>query len=192
MKAKHLFKTQIMIIALALLGGCSPAPIPVSTEPVTMPSAITPESISNTITPLPIPNTTTPLPATNSATPAPSVKHSDTPENPLLFHILSGHSKRVLDVAFSAGGEFLASSSQDLKIKLWDVENGQEVHSFQMRSVDMADIEIFIEGNLLASGEAIWDLESMQEMHVLERGSPYPASVAFSPDGAVLALGLFE
>jgi WD40 repeat protein len=61
-----------------------------------------------------------------------------------------------------------------------------------MKSVDMADIDTSIDGNLLASGEAIWDLDTMQEVHVLERGSQFPGFVAFSPDGSLLALGLFE
>jgi WD40 repeat protein len=115
-----------------------------------------------------------------------------TVEELILLHTLSGHSNRVLDVAFSAQGEYLASSSQDRKIKLWDVESGQELHTFLMRSVHMADIDASIDGNLLASGEAIWDMESMQEVHVLERGSQFPGFVAFSPDGSLLALGLFE
>jgi WD40 repeat protein len=110
----------------------------------------------------------------------------------VLLHTFSGHSKRILDVAFSAQGELIASSSQDMKIKLWDVRSGKEVHAIQMSSVDMADIDIFADGNILATGEAIWNLESLQEVHVLERGSPYPASVAFSPDGSRLALGLFD
>jgi WD40 repeat protein len=61
-----------------------------------------------------------------------------------------------------------------------------------MRSVDMADIDTSINGNLLASGEAIWDLDNMQEVHVLERGSQIPGFVAFSPNGSLLALGLIE
>jgi WD40 repeat protein len=117
---------------------------------------------------------------------------SSSAENIVLLHTFSGHSKIVLDVEFSARGDKLASSSQDLNIKLWDLKSGREVHSFQMTSVDMADIDISNDGNLLASGEAIWDLNSLQEIHTLERGSRYPAFVAFSPDGSTLALGLFD
>jgi len=165
MRGSDFLKAQITIIAIAILYGCSPTSAPAINEHV---------SILNTITP------------------SPSVISSGTAENVILLHTFRGHNKTVLDVAFSAQGEFLASSSQDMNIRLWDVDSGQEVNSFQMRSVDMADIDVFIKGNLLASGEAIWDLESMQEIHVLERGSPFPGSVAFSPDGSVLALGLFD
>lgn len=159
------FKAQITIIVIALLYGCSPADATVSNDPV---------SNLNTI-----------LPGTG-------VISRSTVEDVILLHTFNGHSNRVLDVAFSAQGKYVASSSQDMNIKLWDVKSGQELHAFRMRSVDMSDIDISIDRNMLASGEAIWDLDSMQEIHVLERGSQSPAFVAFSPDGSVLALGLFD
>jgi WD40 repeat protein len=155
----------IAIIVITVLFGCSPPELPETNDHVLIPKTITP---------------------------VPSVISSSTAENVVLLQVFSGHSRRVLDVSFSAHGELLASSSQDMEIKLWDIQTGQEVHAFQMRSVDMADFDISISGNLLASGEAIWDLESKQEIHVLERGSRFPGSVAFSPDGSKLAIGLFE
>jgi WD40 repeat protein len=115
-----------------------------------------------------------------------------TAKDVILLQTFSGHTNRVLDVEFSAGGKYIASSSQDMTIKLWDVGSGKVVHSFQMRSVDMSDIDISLDSNLLASGEAIWDLDSLQEIHVLERGLPFPVSVAFSPDGSLLAVGIFD
>jgi WD40 repeat protein len=154
-----------MIITLAVLSGCRPTELEQSDARVSIPD-------TSTLVPTEVP--------------------SSTPEDVVLLQVLNGHSRRVLDVAFSARGELLASSSQDMQIKLWDVHSGQEVHAFHMRSVDMADIDISIEKNLLASGEAIWDLESMQEIHALERGSRLPGFVTFSPDGSVLALGLIE
>jgi len=165
MKCISFLKTQIMIAAMAMLCGCSTTSLPASNEPISIP---------------------------NTITPVPSVISTSTAEDVVPVHTISGHSERVLDVAFSAQGRFLASSSQDMKIKLWDAESGQEVHTFRMTSVDMADIDISVGRNLLASAEAIWDLESLQEIHALERGLIYPGSVTFSPDGSKLALGLFE
>jgi len=165
MKWNGFLKAQIMIVAIAMLCGCSPTSVPASNEPVSIP---------------------------NTITPVPSVVSTSTTEDVVPLHTIHAHSKRVLDVAFSAQGEILVSSSQDMKIKLWEVESGQELHTFRMTSVDMADIDISTSRNLLASAEAIWDLENMQEIHALERGLIYPGSVAFSPDGSKLALGLFE
>lgn len=174
MRCNSSIRAQITLIAVAMLLGCSPASVPKSNEPVSAP---------NTIALPPIPN---------AVTPTQSVTSSRITGNAALLHTINGHSRRVLDVAFSAQGEFLASSSQDMSIKIWDVKSGQEMQSLRMDSVDMADIDASHSNRFLASAEAIWDLQSMQEIHVLERGSPFPGSVAFSPDGSVLALGLFE
>ncbi len=157
-------RAQVAIIAMALLCACSPAAAPASSAPV---STVEPTA------------------------PGPVVISRGNAEDVLLLHTFKGHTKRVLDVAFTAQGRYLASSSQDMNIKLWDVNSGQEVHAVRMRSVDMSDIDISTEGSMLAWGEAVWALDSMQEIHALERGSPLPAHVAFSPDGSVLALGLF-
>jgi WD40 repeat protein len=160
-----IIKSPIMIVAIALLCGCTSVAVQPSSESASDPG--------------------TSLPA------AGTISRSNV-EQIVLLHTLSGHSKRILDVAFTAQGELIASSSQDLKIKLWDVASGQEIHTFQMGSVDRADIDISTDGNMLASAEAIWDLESMQEIHSFGRGSPIPASVAFSPDGSLLALSPFD
>ena len=174
MSWKHFIKVQVACIAVALLCACSSASTPESGEPVFP---------SQTVTPVLLPNTVTPVPA--------RTPHSPT-GYPLPVRSIQGHSKRVLDVAFSEHGKFLASSSQDMNIKLWDVASGEELHTIPMTSVDMADIDISASRNLLASAEAIWNIESMQEIYVLERGLIYPGFVTFSPDGTALALGLFE
>jgi WD40 repeat protein len=199
MKRHHSFRAISMIIALAMLSGCAPATLPSSIETDPILHTNTPVTIPNTYTPVPTPSTHTPIaithtpvPIPNTNTPVPIVPSISTNGNAVLLNTLSGHNRRVLDVAFSAEGEYLASTGQDLNIRLWDVASGQQVHTFPMSSVDMADIDIFLEENLLASAEAIWDLDTMQEVHVLKRGSSYPGSIAFSPDGATLALGLFE
>lgn len=158
-------KAQITILIIAFLCGCSPAASQVVDEPLVYP---------------------------NTSIPGMGMISSSTVEHLVLMHTFSGHSGIVLDVAFSAGGEFIVSSGQDLNIKFWDVKSRQELQSFRMVSVDMSDIDINTARNLLASGEAIWDLESMQEILTLERGVRYPAFVAFSPDGSELALGLFD
>ena len=161
----NLHRVPITIIAIALLVGCGPVNATQGNEPVSDLSTIPP--------------------GTGPVSPT-------TAEGVILVRTLTGHSGSVLDVVFSARGRYLASSGQDMSIKLWDIDSGHELHTFQMTSVDMSDIDISMDGSMLASGEAVWDLASMQETRVLERGSVFPASVAFSPDGSLLALGLFD
>lgn len=157
-KAKHLIWP--LVITALLAGGCGPAAGPT------------------------IPGTTqgqTGLPQETDGVTDPAFEPFSA-----LFSF-SAHQGRVLDLAFSRGGEYLATSGQDLKINLWDPATGELLGSFPMGSVDMADIDISRQG-LLASGEAVWDLESRSEVLALQRGSAIPAFVAFSPDGGTLAL----
>ena len=136
------------------------------------------------------PSPDTPVPVSLTSTSGINVISSSSAQDIVLLKKFQAHSKRVLDIHFSARGEHIVSTSQDMNIKVWDTTSLQEVHTFSMASVDMAYIDVSIRDNLLATGEAIWDLQSMDEVHQLERGSQFPAFVAFSPDGLTLALGM--
>ena len=107
-----------------------------------------------------------------------------------LLYTLSGHSDRVITLAFSGDGAYIASSSRDETIKLWNLQSGQEVHAFSMDEVVKNGIAFSPDGSLLASPDAIWDVESRQVVHTLERGRHVPALVAFSHDGSLLAVAL--
>jgi WD40 repeat protein len=47
-------------------------------------------------------------------------------------------------------------------------------------------------GNWLAAANSIWDVESMQVAHTFGAGSREPIHAAFSPDGSILAIALFN
>jgi acetyl esterase/lipase len=112
----------------------------------------------------------------------------DTADQVERLSTLRGHRDRVNDLAFSGDGAYLASSSLDKTIKLWDVQTWQQVHAFGMNKVGFNGIAFSPDGRLLASADAIWDVESKQVVHTLERGRNVPSPVAFSPDGSTLAV----
>jgi WD40 repeat protein/pimeloyl-ACP methyl ester carboxylesterase len=127
------------------------------------------------------------VPVTASV-PALDVITVDTADQVERLHTLDGHSARIMDLVFSGDGAYLASSSLDKTIKLWDVRSGQAVHTFPKGQNEAVtnSIACSADGRLLASAEAIWDVESKQVLHTLERGKC--ASVTFSPDGSTLAV----
>jgi WD40 repeat protein len=135
-------------------------------------------------------------PAGTAASPAPagasllSAISVDTADQVELLSALGDHSDKVIDLAFSGDGAYLASSSLDRTIKVWDATNWQEVHSASMNKVGFNGIGLSPDGRLLASADAIWDLESREMIHELERGRTGPGPVAFSPDGSLLAVAL--
>ena len=180
---KPIIQTFILITLVILVGACGPAatqePIPATSTPVSPPA----------IPASPTSATALPTPADASAPAVISVDKADQVER---LHTLDGHSDAITALAFSADGAYVASSSVDKTIKLWDVRSGQEVHVFQ-KSVGQATrngIAFSPDGRLLACAETIWDVASKQVVHTLERGRYAP--VAFSPDGSTLAVAPIE
>jgi len=119
-----------------------------------------------------------------------AVISADTADQVVRLYSLNGHSDRVIDLAFSSDGSYLASSSRDQTILLWNVANGQEAHTFSMNKVSFNGIAFSPDGSLLASADAIWDVGSGLVVHTLEQGRMVPGPVAFSPDGSMLVAAL--
>ena len=126
MAARHRALALVLLVSL-LTVGCGvaeptatrvpPTVVPPTTVP---PTAVLPTAVPPTaIPPTAVPPTIAPTPATADS----QIIKAET------VHTVRAHSDMVIDVAFTAHGEFLASSGRDRSIKLWDVKSGQEVHS---------------------------------------------------------------
>jgi WD40 repeat protein len=139
------------------------------------------------LTATPVPPTHAPASPTATNASAPDVISVDTAGQVERLVTLSGHSDRVTGLAFSGDGAYVASSSWDDTIRLWEVPGGPEVATFRASDVDLNGIDFSPDGSLLASGEAIWEVDTQQVVHVLER-SIQTGAVAFSPDGSTLAV----
>ena len=111
----------------------------------------------------------------------------------------TGHSERVLAVAFSSNGRTLASSDIAGTIKLWDLSSGRELRTLLGHSAAVTSVAFSPDGLILASGGAdrsvrLWETSSGRDLQTLTAASPEgsgePASIAalsFSPDGRVVA-----
>lgn len=121
------------------------------------------------------------------------IKHRD--KTPL---VLSGHSDRVLAVAFDAAGDRLASGCDDGSIRLWNVRTGSLDRVLAADPVaetghknGVVAVAFSPNGRLLASGSfdktvRVWDLESGESFALSGHGGTTRA-VAFSPDGTQVA-----
>jgi WD40 repeat protein len=102
--------------------------------------------------------------------------------------VLTGHSDRVTDLAFSGDGAYLASTGYDGKIHLWEVSSWQEVYTLPISEGELNTIAFSPDGSLLASGQAVWDVATGEVVHSLVEHLSAPAHVAFSQDGSQLVV----
>ncbi|HSM81673.1 MAG TPA: pentapeptide repeat-containing protein [Nodosilinea sp.] len=106
---------------------------------------------------------------------------------------LAGHDQSVCAVALSADGQWLASSADDLTIRLWSAATGQS----QWAWVAPAPITLlsfspdgqWLVGAGLGAGVALWDTATGSAAGELEGAPESPSALTFSPDGQWIVVG---
>jgi len=100
-------------------------------------------------------------------------------------------------VAFSPDGRTLASGSNDDTVKLWDVANGQLLHTLEGHTSNVTSVAFSPDGRTLASGSndatvKMWDATRGKLLRTLSGHTNGVSSVAFSPDGQRIVTGSFD
>jgi len=125
----------------------------------------------------------------------------------VLEHAMTGHNLGI--VGITANGKKAASVGMDATIRLWDLENAQELANIEGSPSDMwsicfspdgtkiatgatgADVKVFNEKHSLRNSLKIYDAETCEEIQRVSAGGkcPFVLSLAYSPDGTLLAIG---
>jgi hypothetical protein len=108
------------------------------------------------------------------------------------------HATAVLCATFSPDGRWIASSSQDGFVKVWDVRTGRALRNFQAHDKHARSVAFSPDGRRLATGSwdgtiKVWDAQALGPGRdagpslTLEGPGGMVRHVAFSPDGKWLA-----
>ena len=123
--------------------------------------------------------------------------------------ILRGHEGPVSQVRISPNGSFIASSSADGTVKIWNAETGSHMDTLVGHMAGVGCVAWSPDSNTLASGSddkaiRLWDRvtgrpkmsnkksATGQEMPPLRGHHNYLHCLAFSPKGNILASGSYD
>jgi COMPASS component SWD3 len=139
----------------------------------------------------------TPRSSRNSPTPSP-LAYKPLKLNYREKFVLKGHTRGISQVKFSPDGRWIASSSADSTIKIWDATTGKHMRTLEGHLAGISTIAWSPDSKAIASG---CDDKAIRLWH-RATGKPYSApllghhnyvsSLAFSPKGNMLVSGSYD
>jgi WD40 repeat protein len=111
-----------------------------------------------------------------------------------LYRTLRGHKSVISQIAWSVNGQWIASSSFDSTVQLWDMHKGQSFHTLRGHSSSVNCAAWSHDGRILASGSRdntihIWDSLTGRSLETLGGHLSYVNSLSWSPRDYLLASG---
>lgn len=109
-------------------------------------------------------------------------------------YIPNSHRDRILAIAVSTDGKWLATGSKDKTVKLFETRNYTEVMTFKGHLDDVTSLAFSPDSKFLISGSSdshiiLWDLTRNVDLKTFFGHSESVNAVAFSPDGQLIASG---
>jgi WD40 repeat protein len=109
----------------------------------------------------------------------------------VLLHTLEKHTAWVTGLAFSPGGNYIASGAGDGTLRLWRAENGKRLRTLEGHADRITGMAFSPDGAFLATASSdhsvrIWLTASGERVTTLQHAEAVLA-VAYSPDGSRLA-----
>ncbi len=125
------------------------------------------------------------------------IANSSSFNNPYTLHqTLSGHLKPITAVAWSPDGQYLASSSLDSTIRLWNGRTGAVLHTIPDSTI-IWNISWSPDGQIVATSSLdgtirLYERNTGNALHLLSGHKDLAWSIVWSPDGQYLASGSLD
>ena len=108
--------------------------------------------------------------------------------------LLAGHTDRVRYVSFSPDGNRIASASNDMTVRLYEVATGEHIAKLEGHTGPVGRLAFSPDGKTIATGSSdhtvmMWNAYTGEHKKTLKGHSDWVSSIAYSPDGKTIATG---